>query len=137
MSRGNMRRDIQIIAPAPLASMGARLGFSPAVVVNGVAHISGQVGVDPSTGQIPQTVEAQLENLFGSLELVLSEAGTTFQGVFSLTSYHVGDMQAQMAAFIAAKVRRMGPRFPAWTSVGVTALAAPGLLVEVSALALI
>ncbi|WP_374572000.1 Rid family hydrolase [Phenylobacterium sp.] len=131
-----MNPSVRIIAPAPLAAVGERLGFSPAVLVNGVLHVSGQVGIDLRTGRIPEGLGEQLEHLFDALELVLAEAGASLADVFSLTSYHVGDMSAHVGAFVAARARRMTPPYPAWTSVGVTALAAPGLLVEVTALAL-
>jgi enamine deaminase RidA (YjgF/YER057c/UK114 family) len=82
---------------------------------------------------LPADFRQQAENVFDALEAVLEEAGATLQNVAALQSFHVGDLGAQMGDFIAVKSRRLGAPHPAWTAVGVAALAVEGALVEVSA----
>ncbi|WP_397416788.1 RidA family protein [Phenylobacterium sp.] len=113
-----------------------RSQFAPAVVAGGLIHVSGQVGRDPANGDVPADLETQLTHVFDGLKLVLAEAGAEMSDIISLTSYHVGDMAQHMPAFIATRQRYISDPFPAWTAVGVTALAAPAFLIEVSAIAL-
>lgn len=84
---------------------------------------------------MPADLSDQIANVFDTMELVLREAGSGLSDVFSLTSYHLGDLLAQMPVFIRLQSERLGEPHPAWTAVGTTALALPGALIEVSAIA--
>ena len=130
-----MTAHIPVVPPANQAAYD-RFKFAPAVIVGGVIHVSGQVGRDPVTGKTPADLESQIVNVFDNMQTVLTHAGASFADVFSLNSYHVGDVGAQLTAFLAEKAKRMGEPHPAWTAVGVTGLAGPGMLLEVSALAI-
>jgi enamine deaminase RidA (YjgF/YER057c/UK114 family) len=47
-----------------------------------------------------------------------------------MTTFHVGLME-HLRAFVEAKDEVVGEPYPAWTAIGVSALAMPGALVEV------
>lgn len=126
---------IQPVTPAGHAESSKRYGFSPAVIAGGFIHVSGQVGIDRTTGKLPTDLATQIENTFDNLAEVLAAAGARLEDIVSLNSYHVGEMHQHMMAFIEARAKRLSGPYPAWTSVGVSQLALPELLVEVSALA--
>lgn len=51
--------------------------YSQAIILNGVLFTSGQIPVDPATGEIAgDTIEAQAEQVMKNLEAVAKEAGT-------------------------------------------------------------
>jgi enamine deaminase RidA (YjgF/YER057c/UK114 family) len=120
----------------PEASRGAyeRFKFAPAVEMGDLILISGQIGRGVDRG-LPEAFADQLENVFRNLEAVLKEAGASLSDIASLNSYHVGDLEAQLATFVEAQGRWLGEPYPAWTAVGVTQLALKGALIEVSAIA--
>ena len=95
--------------------------FSPAVRSGGFIFLSGQVGVDPATGQlVVGGVEAEARQIFRNLATLLDAAGKSFgdvvrAGVF-LTD--IGDFGAVNAVYADAFERP----FPARTTVAVAAL---------------
>ena len=95
--------------------------FSPAVRSGGFIFFSGQVGVDPATGQLVEGgVEAETRQIFRNLATLLDAAGKSFgdvvrAGVF-LTD--IGDFGAVNAVYASAFERP----FPARTTVAVAAL---------------
>ncbi len=109
--------------------------FSPAVRVGDTIYVSGQVGVnekhEPADG-----IEAQARLAFQNLERVLAEAGATLRDVVEMTTFHI-NLQADVAGFSKVKDEFFPDSYPAWTAVGTTELALPGLLVEVRATACI
>lgn len=129
-------KSFQPVTPAPFREGAAAWQFSPAVVAGGQLHISGQIGLNPQDMSVPDDLETQIQNIFAAFELILAEAGATASDIFSMTSYHVGDMEAQLPVFIAARAAFLKTPAPAWTAVGVSKLAMPGLLIEVSAIAM-
>jgi 2-iminobutanoate/2-iminopropanoate deaminase len=62
--------------------------YSQAVVYNGLAYLSGQIPLDPATGQIVDgDVAVQTERIFANLEAVLEAAGSSFAKVLKTTVY--------------------------------------------------
>jgi reactive intermediate/imine deaminase len=93
--------------------------------------VSGQVGYDPDTGEVPDDVEAQCRFALQNLEDVIEEAGGTLDDVVELVTYHT-DMK-DFPVFEKVKEEFFESGYPAWTAVGVTALADPALKIEVRA----
>ncbi len=112
-------------------------GFSPATHAHGFLFVSGQTGVNLEDMSVPESLDAQIDNMFASLKLVLAESGADLADIVSMTSYHVGDMHEQLPVFIAAKEKAFGQPKCAWTAVGMRELALPGLMIEASAIALV
>lgn len=127
-----MTKCFNAVVPDAYRDIYAHYQYAPAVRVGDDIHVSGIVGVNADFS-IPEDYEAQLANIFDLLEGILAEAGATLADVHSLVSYHVGDLPAQMPGFIQAKTQRLGEPHPSWTAVGVTQLAVPGAMIEVSA----
>jgi len=52
-----------------------------------VQYTSGQIGADPATGQLKETVEEQTIQAFANLEAILNEAGMSFENVVKTTVF--------------------------------------------------
>ena len=86
-----------IATPNAPAAIGP---YSQAKVVNGFLFASGQVALDPQTGEIVgSTIEEQAERVMKSVGAILEAAGTDFTKVVKTTCF-LADM-ADFAAFNA------------------------------------
>jgi len=110
-----------------------RFRYAPAVKAGGLVFIAGQVGLRPD-GSLPETAREQIERAFERLAAILAHLGLGFEDLVELVSYHV-EVDTQLADFRAVKDRWITQDFPAWTILGVAALARPGLVVEIKAVA--
>lgn len=62
--------------------------YSPAVVHNGLIFVSGQLAVNPETGEeITDSIEAQTEQCMKNIEAVLNEAGSDLDHVLKFTIF--------------------------------------------------
>ena len=61
--------------------------FSPAIVSGDLVFTSGQIGIDPKTGQMAEGMEAQLEQVFRNLTAVLEASGSSIDHVAKATVF--------------------------------------------------
>nr|WP_295279272.1 RidA family protein [uncultured Blautia sp.] len=62
--------------------------YSQAMILNGVLFTSGQIPVNPATGEISgDTIEAQAEQVMKNLGEVLKEAGSSFEKAVKTTCF--------------------------------------------------
>src|SRR5687768_15088595 len=95
--------------------------YSQAVKVNGVLYTSGQIALDPATGNLVEgDFTAQARRVFENLASVLREAKTDFQHVTKATVY-LTDL-ANFATLNAIYTEYFGDHKPARTTVGVSQL---------------
>lgn len=87
--------------------------YSQAVVANGFVFASGQIPLDPATGEVVQgDIAAQARRVFANLRAVLGAAGTSLQKAVKVTVYladlaHFGTVNAiYEEAFGGAKPAR-------------------------------
>ncbi|HPE40897.1 MAG TPA: RidA family protein [Bacteroidales bacterium] len=59
--------------------------YSQAVEINGMLFISGQIPINPSTGTVPEGIEAQTEQVMKNIGAILKEAGYSYQDVVKST----------------------------------------------------
>jgi 2-iminobutanoate/2-iminopropanoate deaminase len=104
--------------------------YSPVVVSGDLVYTAGQVGTDTS-GAPADGIEAQTRQALENLRLCLEAAGAGLGDVLKVTAY-LTDM-ASFAAYNEVYREVFDPPYPARTTVG--AMLAPGLLVEIEAVA--
>ncbi len=126
-----LRKDV---IPAGMESAGPVYGFAPGRISNGFLFIAGQIGVD-GDGKLAAGGAAQAELAFEAIGAVLKEAGCTFNDIVAMTTFHVGDCTLVNDWFLPLKKDLFAAPYPAWTSLGVTSLAIPGALIEITAIA--
>jgi len=108
------------------------LPFSLAVRAGDAVHVSGMVGLDPTTLEVPSDIESQMRIAYQSIAGVLEQFGCTLAQVAEQTIYFVGDADAATAAAESARNEAFGSsRMPASALIGVAALAEPRFLVEI------
>jgi enamine deaminase RidA (YjgF/YER057c/UK114 family) len=127
--------DREIIVPDSMRELVAQKGYAPALRVERLLFVAGQVGRTPDL-RIVEDPQEQFVQCFENLRTVLAAAGCGFADIVDLTTFHV-DMPLHWEAFRAVKNRMLPPGAFPMTAVGVTALAAPGMLLEVKATALV
>jgi 2-iminobutanoate/2-iminopropanoate deaminase len=113
-------------APAPVGP------YSQAIRSGDSVFCSGQLGLDPRTGELADGVEAQAERALRNLQAVLDAAGLGFDDVVKTTIF-LADVD-DFAAVNAVYARFMPDPPPARTTIGVAALPKGGL-VEIEAIA--
>ena len=66
---------------------GAIGPYSQGMIVNGFVYTSGQIPVDPATGNVPEGIAAQAEQSCKNVGAILEAAGTGFEKVFKTTCF--------------------------------------------------
>lgn len=70
---------------------GAIGPYSQAIESNGLVFCSGQIPVDPSTGSIPEGIQAQAEQSCKNVKAILEAAGSGLEKVIKTTCF-IADM---------------------------------------------
>ena len=61
--------------------------YSQAIEVNGMVFASGQIPVNPATGEIPEGIEAQAEQVLNNVKNLLAAAGASMEQVVKTTVF--------------------------------------------------
>ncbi|MDJ0786871.1 MAG: RidA family protein [Myxococcota bacterium] len=129
---------IERLNPESLPDAGA-MGYSQITKSRPgtLAFISGQVAWTRDGKPVPQELGAQAELAVRNLGAALEAAGAAPANVTSLRIYVVAMDPERQGQVIPPLAELFGEHAPAVTAVGVTSLAAPDLLVEIEAIAVI
>jgi 2-iminobutanoate/2-iminopropanoate deaminase len=77
----------------PKGAPPSQAPFSPALLVGDTLYLSGQLGINPATGQLPEGgFEPELRQLFANEQALLAAADMQLSDVVSVTVY-LGDMK--------------------------------------------
>ena len=107
--------------------------YSQAVVENGFLYASGQVPIDPATGElVPGGIEAAVERVFDNIEAILRSAGSSLDDVVKTAVYLL--RMSDFAAMNAIYARRFGSHRPARSTVAVAELP-KGASIEIEVIA--
>ena len=123
-----MSKQIVSTAAAPRA-IGP---YSQAVLTGDTAYLSGQLGMDPATGELEQGVEAQAQAAMKNIGAILREAGLDYQQIVKTTVF-VKSL-ADFATVNAVYASYFQGDYPARSCVEVSALP-KGALVEIECVA--
>ena len=112
-----------ISSPKAPAAIGT---YSQAVRVGDTVYLSGQLGLDPSTMQLEEGIDAQVIRVFENLKAVADAAGGSLADIVKLNVYltdlgNFAKVNEAMATYFAEP-------FPARAAVGVAALPRGGLV---------
>lgn len=107
--------------------------YSQGVIVNGLLFASGQIALDPQTGElVGDTIEEQAAQVMKNVGALLEAAGTDFDHVVKTTCF-LEDISA-FSAFNDVYAQSFGRALPARSAVGIDKLP-KGALVEVEVIA--
>ena len=116
---------------ATINAPGAIGPYSQGMIVNGFVYTSGQIPVDPATGNVPEGITAQAEQSCKNVGAILEAAGTGFEKVFKTTCF-LADM-GDFAQFNEVYAKYFVSK-PARSCVAVKTLP-KGVLCEIEAIA--
>ncbi len=106
--------------------------YSQGIIVNGIVYLSGQIPINPSSGQVEaKTIEEQTDRVCRNVGALLEAAGTSFDHVIKTTCF-LAEI-ADFAAFNAVYEKYFTSK-PARSCVAVKDLP-KGVLCEVEAIA--
>jgi reactive intermediate/imine deaminase len=122
-----MKKSIISTSAAP-AAIGT---YSQAVRAGDTVYLSGQIGLDPGSGQLVDGIERQIHRVFANLKAVAEAAGGSLAEVVKLTVYltdlaHFSRVNEIMAGYFDKP-------YPARAAIGVASLPR-GALVEADAI---
>ena len=110
----------------------AALGpYSQGVRAGGTVYLSGQLGLDPATGNLAEGIEAQTHRVFGNLRAVAQAAGGELDDIVKLTL-----LMADLGDFVKVNeimATYFKPPYPARATYQVAALP-KGARVEIEAI---
>lgn len=114
------------------AAPGAIGPYSQAIDTGSFLYASGQIPINPATGEIPEGITAQTEQALANVRAILSEAGLSMANVVKTTVF-LADMD-HFAAMNEVYARAFEAPFPARSAVAVRTLP-KNVLVEVEVIA--
>jgi 2-iminobutanoate/2-iminopropanoate deaminase len=130
---------VLLLAIAPLAAqkkivtapeIPASPNFSAAILSDGTLYVSGMIGQDIKTKDVPADFESEVKVLLTNIGTVLKAGGMDYKDVVSVQVYLTDmDLFARMNAVYTTFFKE--PR-PTRTTVGVTKLAAPAAHIEIT-----
>ena len=133
-----MATKIQHLNPATIAKPP---GYTHVVEVTGpgrTIYLAGQLGLDLNNNLVgkPGDFRAQCTQAFENLRLALESVGATFNDVVKINNYltdisHIGVFREVRDKFLNTKAP------PASTTIAIPALARPGALFEIEAIAVL
>lgn len=106
--------------------------YSQALDLGNLVFLSGQIPVNPATGEMPESIEAQTKQAMENVTAVLKEAGLTLAQVVKTTIF-LADL-ADFAAMNAVYESFLAKPYPARSCVQVAAIP-KGAKVEIECIA--
>jgi 2-iminobutanoate/2-iminopropanoate deaminase len=107
--------------------------YSQAVLTNDTLYVSGQLGIDPATGNLREGFVEQAEQVFANLKAILEAAKMSFANVVKVTIF-LKDIN-DFAVLNGIYTSQFSQPFPARETVQVTRLPKDGRI-EISLIAM-
>ena len=107
--------------------------LSQAAKFGNLIFCSGQIGIDPRTGELAKGVEQQTEQALENLKAVLAATGSSFDKVIKSMVFLV--RQSDVAILNTVYRRHFRQPYPARSCIIVQALPRPGVEVEIEMIA--
>ena len=111
--------------------------YSQAVVINGLVYTSGQIALDPTTGElVGTTIEEQAEQVMKNLVAILEAAGTKPENAVKTLCFltDINDFAAFNAVYARYFTEKPATEKPARSCVGIQSLP-KGAICEVEVIA--
>jgi 2-iminobutanoate/2-iminopropanoate deaminase len=134
-----MTANVRFSNPNTLAKPPGYSYVVEATGPNRTIYFAGQLGVDTDNKFVgaPGDFRAQCARAFDNMTLALKSAGAGWSDVVKINNFLV-DIESNMAAFREVRDRYLNTKAPpASTTIGVPALARPGGLFEIEAIAVL
>jgi enamine deaminase RidA (YjgF/YER057c/UK114 family) len=119
----------------------SNMHYHQAVRIGDRVELSGQGGWDDDF-DFPEGLEDEIVAAFDNVERTLALTGATWSDVIAVDSFHLPDApdsigDAHNRVMVEQFRKRMGDQAPIWTQIGVAALGAPKMRVEIRVTAIV
>ena len=94
--------------------------YSQAIRAGNTVYVSGQIALDPDTGELVEGIDAQITRVFDNLKAIVEASGGSLADVVKVNIFLI-DL-AHFARVNEAMARYFAEPFPARATVGVAAL---------------
>jgi enamine deaminase RidA (YjgF/YER057c/UK114 family) len=132
-----MEKPVYVVASGAGEIFREMMHFSSAVRIGDRVETSGQGGWNERL-EIPDDVAAEIAAAFNNIELVLGQAGASWDHVVAVNTYHVGGFPSVVNDTIVTLYRQYMPNHaPIWTQVGVESLGLSAMRFEIRVTAII
>jgi len=120
----------KVISPPEFSNQGKdAIPFSPGILVGSTLYVSGEIGFDLHTGEIPKDFDAEVKACLDNIGIILKAASMDYSNVVSVQVFLTDISQFKRMNAVYASVFKT-PR-PARVTVGVSALAVPTAHIEI------
>jgi 2-iminobutanoate/2-iminopropanoate deaminase len=120
----------QVIAPPEFDNQGSDvIPFSPGILDGDTLYVSGEIGFDLHTKEIPKDFDAEVKACLENIGIILRAANMSYEDVDQVQVYLTDMAQFKRMNAVYATVFKV-PR-PARVTVGISALAIPNAHVEI------
>ena len=124
----------KVISPPEFGNQGSdAIPFSPGILVGDTLYVSGEIGADLHTREIPKDFSAEVKACLDNIGLILKGAGMDYSDVVSAQVFLTDMSQFKNMNAVYASVFK-APR-PARVTAGVNALAVPNAHIEIAVIA--
>lgn len=106
--------------------------YSQGIQFGNLIFVSGQIGINPRTNELPEGIEAQTKQALENLKKILEAAGSSLEKVLKTTVYLTNMEDFPLMNEVYATY--FSPPYPARATVGVAKLP-KGALIEIECLA--
>jgi len=109
--------------------------YAKAVKANGFLFVSGNVGVNPETGQVPEGgIKPQTRQALENIKATVESLGSSLEDAVKVNVYltNVADLDGMNKVY-----KEYFPEPPTRTTVGISELARPEFLVEIDIIAVL
>lgn len=108
--------------------------YNQGTIANGMLYTSGQLPINPVTGEVPASIEEQTVQVLENLKAIIEAAGSSMEKVVKCTVYIVNFNDFAVMNGIYSTYFPTNP--PARATVGISKLA-KNALVEIDAIAIV
>ena len=120
----------KVISPPEFGNQGSdSIPFSPGILVGDTLYVSGEIGADLHTREIPRDFDAEVKTCLDNIGIILKAAGMDYSDVVSAQVFLTDMTQFKRMNAVYASVFKASR--PARVTVGVNALAVPDAHIEI------
>jgi len=123
-----------VSSPKAPAAIGP---YSQGIIANGMVFTSGQLPINPASGEISGLIKDQARQAIENVAAVLEAAGGGLSSVVKVTVFLADIKDFAAVNEVYKEMFDTGEPFPARSAVQVAALPKPGALLEIEAIALL
>ncbi|HHV22859.1 MAG TPA: RidA family protein [Propionibacterium sp.] len=125
----------KVIIPDGMQENYDKMRYAPAVLVDNVLYVSGQVGRDENK-QLVEDKRGQFVQTFENIKRILDAAGASFDDIVDVSTFHTDMRDLPLYMEVRDAYITSSDFYPTWTATGAHMIGhQPGCFIEVKVIA--